>query len=338
MVTLREVAQRAGVSIKTVSRIVNGDGGVATQLRADVQRHIDALGYTPNHAARTMRSGQSSLFGLMTDVVATTPYSVEIVRGVQAALTDADQTLIIANSDGDPEREAQLWRMFRAHSVAGVIYAAMYHRPHALEQPAYDRRIVLANCFPVDGAAPSIIPDDEGGGYLQARYLLERGHRRIGLITLSPTIEATRLRGAGIRKAFRDAGLVFPDLFERVGVVGPIRQEKLVAYEAARDLLSQPVRPTAIICGNDQLALQVYGAAASLGLSVPDDLSVIGFDDFQLISQSLRPMLTTVALPYFDIGRRAVELMNTTDTSETGDERLLVPCPLVERQSCRALA
>ena len=338
MVTLKQVAERAGVSIKTVSRIVNGDAGVNARTRKSVERLLSELSYVPNHAARQMRGGVSPVVGLMTDAVATTPYSVDIVRGAQAALREAHQTLIIASSDGDPAREEELWGMFRAHRVSGVVYAAMYHRPHHIGLPVFKEPIVLANCFSPDDDRASIIPDDEDGGYRQARYLLERGHRRIALVTLIDGIEATRLRGQGIRRAFNEAGVAFDGSLDRRGMIGPVGREEMVAYRVAHDLLTEPQRPTAIICGNDQVAMQVYAAAASLGLSIPGDVSVMGFDDLRLISETLYPQLTTVALHYFDIGRRAVERLDLFTSEEDAPlQRELIPCPLVERNSCRSI-
>jgi LacI family transcriptional regulator len=338
LATLREVAKRAGVSIKTVSRIVNGDAAVNVNTRSTVQRHIDALNYVPSHAARQMRSGESSVYGLMTDVVATTPYSVDIVRGAQSALKEAHQTLLIASSDGDPEREQELWRMFRAHRVAGVVYASMFHRAHDVGHPAYDKSIVLANCFSVGSDRAAIIPDDEGGGYTQARHLLAMGHRRIGIITLIPDIVATNLRARGMRRAFAEAGVSFDDALMVPGYVGHVGAEESRVITVTRNMLQAPNRPTAVICGNDQIAMQVYAAAASLGLSIPDHLSVIGFDDLKLISETLYPQLTTVALPYYEIGRRAVALINSTSGQKpVAQSPDLVPCPLVERQSCRPL-
>lgn len=340
--TLREIAEQAGVSVKTVSRVVNGDPAVAAKMRERVLPIIEALDYVPNSAARQMRGGASSILGLMTDAVATTPYSVDIIRGAQSALGTSRQ-LMIASSDGDPEREADLWRMFQAHRVSGVVYAAMYHRRHLVTQTGFATPIILANCYAADGAQPSIIPDDEGGGYSQARYLLERGHRRIACVTLIPKIEATQLRARGVRRAFQEAGVAFDEGLERHGMVGPVGQEVMVAYEVARTLLSAPDRPTAIICGNDQVAMQVYAAAASLGLAVSQDVSVMGFDDLKLISQTLCPALTTVALPYFEIGCRAVEMTLAKEKesdggTEGGSNQLLrLHCPLVERESCRAL-
>ncbi len=286
-----------------------------------------------------MRSGTSSVYGLMTDAVATTPYSVDIVRGAQSALRERHQTLLIASSDGDFQREQELWSMFRAHRVAGVIYAAMFHRPHDVGKPAFSKSIVLANCFAADGNLPSIIPDDESGGHEQARHLLQLGHRRIAVITLIPDIEATRLRAQGMRRAFAEAGVGFDDTMEQRGARGPVGKEEMISYDVAREILSRGNRPTAIICGNDQVAMQVFAAAANLGLSIPQDLSIMGFDDLRLISETLRPQLTTVALPYFDIGRRAVELSNSAREQDEGwAPRILVPCPLVVRQSCRSLS
>jgi LacI family transcriptional regulator len=339
MVTLRQVAERAGVSIKTVSRIVNGDPAVNSKTRIAVQQHLQSLNYVPNHAARMMRGGDSSVYGFMTDAVATTPYSVDIVRGAQAALRETNKTLLIANTDGDPALEQEYWRMFRAHRVAGVIYAAMFHRPHEVGQPDFKDSIVLANCFASPADHPSVIPDDEGGGYAQAEYLLKRGHSRIGLVTLIPDIEATRLRGHGVRRAHQDAGVQFDESLDRLGIEGVVGNEKMIAFETTVEMLRHKDRPTAIICGNDTVATQVYYAVAHLGLKVPDDVSIIGFDDQKLISENLRPSLTTVALPYFEIGRLAVETMREAKKYDADwVPKILVPCPVVERKSCRVIS
>lgn len=339
MVTLRQVAERAGVSIKTVLRIVNGDPAVNAKTRIAVQHHLESLNYVPNHAARLMRGGDSSVYGFMTDAVATTPYSVDIVRGAQAALKELDKTLLIANTDGDPALELEYWRMFRAHRVGGVIYAAMFHRPHEVGQPDFKDSIVLANCFASPADRPSVLPDDEGGGYAQAEYLLKRGHRRIGLATLIPDIEATKLRGRGIRQAHQDSGVPFDETLDQLGIEGVVGKENMIAFETTVEMLKRKDRPTAIICGNDTVATQVYYAAAHLGLKIPDDISVMGFDDQKLISENLRPSLTTVALPYFDIGRIAVETMRDAKQHEAGwAPKILMPCPVVERKSCRVIS
>ncbi|MBS1167785.1 MAG: degA 1 [Proteobacteria bacterium] len=340
MVTLKDVAREAGVSPKTVSRVVNDDPAVNIETRKAVAEIIARMHYVPDHAARMMRMSHSSVVGLMTDAVATTPYSVDIVRGTQAGLREQSRTMLIANTDGDRQQEQEYWRMFRAHKVAGVVYATMYHRPADLGIPDFERGIVLANCYSARRSHSSVVPDDEGGGYTQARHLIELGHRRIGIVSLSPVLRATVLRGAGYRTAFAEGGLLYDPALEIPGfITRPDGGEDLVAYDAALGLLRRPDRPTAIICGNDQIAMQIYAAAATLGLSIPDDLSVMGFDDMTVITRTLKPMLTSVALPYFEIGRTAVDILSRINGETEGPvvPQVQVPCPLVVRQSCRQL-
>ncbi|WP_370674238.1 LacI family DNA-binding transcriptional regulator [Pleomorphomonas sp. PLEO] len=340
MVTLKDVAREAGVSPKTVSRVVNDDPAVNRQTREAVAAIISRMHYVPDHAARMMRMSHSSVVGLMTDAVATTPYSVDIIRGTQSGLREQSRTMLIANTDGDPAQEREYWQVFRAHKVAGVVYATMYHRPVDVGAPDFERGIVLANCYSARRSHSCVVPDDEGGGYTQARHLIELGHRRIGIVSLSPVLRATVLRGAGYRTAFAEGGLVYDPSLEIPGFfTRPDGGEDLVAYDAALNLLRRAGRPTAIICGNDQIAVQVYAAAAMLGLSVPEDVSVMGFDDMTVITRTLKPMLTSVALPYFEIGRTAVDILSRINGETEGVvvPQVLVPCPLVVRQSCRQL-
>lgn len=337
MVTLRDVARLAGVSPKTVSRVVNEDSAVNEHTREAVLSAIQSLNYVPDQAARMMRTATSSVVGLITDAVATKPYSVDLIRGVHHALRESDRTLLIADSDGHTGLENDFWRVFRAHKVAGVIYATMYHQRRDLGAPDFAGPIVLTNCFSSNRDRPAILPDDEKGGYLQASYLLQRGHRRIACLSLNPLIPATGLRAEGARRAFAEGGVAFDERLLVPGFIGPVPEETLVAYEAAMTLLSGPDRPSALICGNDRIAMQVYAAAVFLGLSIPQDLSVIGFDDMPLVAETLRPELTTIGLPYFDMGRLAARtvLRLASGGSDTDGEPVLVDCPLVERHSCR---
>ncbi len=335
MVTLRDVARRVGVSPKTVSRVVNEDPAVTPETRKLVLEEIERLNYVPNQAARMMRTATSPVVGLMTDVVATTPYSVDIVRGVQSGLLASGRTLLIANTEGQARIESDYWRVFRSHNVAGTIYATMFHRECTVAPQGFTKPVVLVNCFAADGARPTILPDDEDGGYWQARHLLELGHRRIGTISLNPAIRATGLRAAGAARAFAEAGVSGDGLPTLPGFVGPVEVERFVAFAAAMEMLAGADRPTAVICGNDMIAIQVYCAAARLGLAIPDDLSVIGYDDLAMFALSLYPNLTTVRLPYFEMGRVAVDLIEPAARALAPGEPVLVPCPLVVRDSCR---
>jgi LacI family transcriptional regulator len=280
-------------------------------------------------------TGTGATYGLMTDVVLTTPYSHDIVRGIQDGFAARGQNLLITSTGDNPNREARLWQLFRDHGVAGVIFASMHHRAHILNEAPIGKHIVLVNCFSVGMRAPAILPDDANGGYIQAKHLLNLGHRRIGVISLVGDLPATRLRDLGIRRAFLEMGVALDESLVVPGFEGSAREETLVALEAARGMLSRSDRPSAIICGNDQVAMQVYAAAASLRLSIPDDLSVIGFDDFRLIAQTLTPQLTTVALPYYEMGRKAVDMINDATTPQ---QKTILPCNLVDRRSCKTVS
>jgi LacI family transcriptional regulator len=336
MTTLKDVAMRAGVSAKTVSRVVNCDPVVAEDTRASVQRYVDELNYIPNDAARQMRTQSSRVVGFLTDVIATTPYSVDIVRGAQEELRAEGRTMLIANTGGLPEVETEYWRMFRAQQAAGALYATMFHRQAEPALSDYSGPLVMVNCYDRRHHFAAVLPDDFGGGYTQARHLLELGHRRIGLVSLNPIIRAAGLRRGGMVKALADFGVGFDETLVRPGMEGATGGgERLIAFEAACELLTAPNRPTALICGHDQIALQVMAAAAACRLDVPRDLSIIGFDDQATITEALRPTLTTVALPYYKMGRLATRLLGKLIAGEFVETKtVLEACPLVVRQSC----
>ena len=336
MTTLKDVARLAGVSPKTVSRVVNRDPMVSEETRTNVQRFVAELGYVPNDAARRMRTQTSRVVGFLTDVIATTPHSVDIVRGVQEELRREGRTMLIGNSGGAREQEAEYWRLFRAQGAAGALYATMFHRVVDLGEIAFNAPIVLVNCVDRKRRMAAVLPDDQEGGYTQARHLLELGHRRIGLVSLNPILAAAGLRRQGMDKALADAGVSFEAALMRPGMTGAIGRERLIAYEAAHDLLARKKRPTAIICGHDQIALQVMSAAVALGLRVPHDLSIIGYDDQHTITEALRPALTTVALPYSEMGRKATTILDELIAGKAAPgQPVLMRCPLVERDSCR---
>lgn len=335
MATIRTVASRAGVSIKTVSRALNEPKTVAPETRERVLAAARELDFVPDARAREMRSGRSALIGFLSDVVATAPFAGEMIRGVQAELRAAGRTLLIANSEGDPGLEAEYWRTFAAQRAAGTIYATMYHRAVSPEPDGFRGPIVLANCFDPDRRLAAVLPDERGGGRAQAKLLLEAGHRRIAVIGLNPLVRAAGLRLAGFRDAAQEHGVAIAEESVVPGIAGPLADERLVAYEAAAALLDRADRPTAIACGNDRIALQVFAAAAARGLRIPDDLSVVGFDDNRVISEALHPPLTTVALPHFEIGRRAMCLLGERlPGGPASPEPELVACPSVVRRSC----
>ena len=337
MQTIKDVAALAGVSDRTVSRVVNREPNISGKTRERVEDAIARLNYIPNLAARMVRTNRSGVVGLITDVVSTTPNSVEIIRGVQDSASRAKQSLLIANTSGTKEEEARVWRTFQEHRIDGVIFATMYHHEVDFDPAAHNIPTVLANCFAAhrDDVA-SIVPDDYQGGYSAARHAIEKGHREIAYITLNPLILAARLRAEGFETAMREAGLAIEPDWVRPGIEGPVDHETTVAFSAATAILtaSSTKRPTMILTGNDEIAMQCLFAAAHLGLAVPDDIAIIGFDDFRMISEQVIPPLTTMALPYYEIGVRAADKLFAI-LAGSDDQPMIerLPCPFVQRQS-----
>lgn len=337
MQTIKDVAAHAGVSDRTVSRVVNGEPNISSKTRARVEDAIAKLNYIPNLAARMVRTNRSGVIGLITDVVSTTPNSVEIIRGVQDRVSRASQSLLIANTSGERETEAKIWRTFQEHRIDGVLYATMYHHEIDFDPYAHNIPTVLVNCFAAGRSdVAAVVPDDVQGGDLAARYAIGKGHTQIAFITLNPLILAAELRREGFNQAMAEAGLTSRPEWIRPGIRGPLHAEETCAFSAALEILSAPAaeRPTMILAGNDEIAMQCLFAAAQLGLQVPEQVSIVGFDDFRMISEQVVPPLTTVALPYYDIGVRAADKLFAMLSGEDGQplvERLA--CPLVQRQS-----
>ncbi|MBN9345482.1 MAG: LacI family DNA-binding transcriptional regulator [Devosia sp.] len=334
MSTIKTVAERAGVSLKTVSRVFSSPEAVADKTRALVMAAAEDLQFVPDQRARAIRSGKSGVVGLLTDVVATTPCSIEIVRGVEAALEERRMSLLIGNLENPLSTSKSIIRSFRAGRVDGVIYAANYHREVADFEPL-SLSGVMVNCFTRAGELPAVIPDEERGGYNVGVHLLSLGHRRIAYLTLAPDIPATQLRQAGLVRALKEAGVSVPDPLAWQGQPAAGAFDHDAAFRAAHALLKRKGRPTAIFCGNDEMAMQVFNAASQLGLSIPGDLSVVGFDDHRLFSEGLRPGLTTVALPYTEMGRQAVAIL--LDRRKEPPATYRVDAPLIVRQSTSAL-
>ena len=315
--TLRRVAEIANVSIKTAIRALNGDGHVAAATRRRIETAALRTGYVPNRAARTMRTGRTGLFGLIAHGATTSPFAGEILRGIETGIEAEGGALVITDSaTGGVRRSRRLLAELRPDAV---IFATAYHRPAGDIFAPGAERAILVNCAMEDATLPAFVPDDEGGGHLQAAHALSLGHRRLGVIELPDGMLAHGLRRAGLARALREVGLTLADVALAPGQDGPPEARRMIAFEVASRMLAAPDRPTALLCSKDEFALQAMAAAARLGLRVPQDVSIVGFDDLRVISETLRPGLTTIALPYFEMGLMAARA---------------APCALVERGSC----
>lgn len=329
-VTMADVAREAGVSRTAVSLVLNAHDEVAIpQVTRDrIYRAVSDLRYRPNAAARGLALQRTGCFGMVTEIV-TAPFAVDIISGAQAQAWHDERFLLIAASETDTELDAAAVEKLLEQRVEGIIIAATFHRAIEVPANANDVPCVLINCFDANGTHPSIVPDEVGGGRKAARLLLEAGHERIAHITLEPGIPAQVGRLAGFRSELAAAGV---ELVDENIIAGDGTAES--GFRSACELLDRADRPTAIFCGNDRMAMGAYDAIKERGLSIPDDISVLGFDDQEIIAAHLRPSLTTVALPFEEMGARGVSMLTSlTAGSAISDLRVEIDCPLQIRSS-----
>lgn len=330
-VNMKDVADRAGVSSSTVSLVLSGKHDAIPEVTR--RRVLDAtaeLGYRRNALAAGLRRQTSDTIGFISDLIATTPHAGAMVQGAQDAAWKVGKVLLMINTGGDPAVEHRAIEAVLARQVDGLVYAAMYHRfidpPPALhEVPA-----VLLDARSADLTLSSVAPDEEGGAYAATSHLLDAGHRRIAYLQSASPIPAAEERLRGYRAALAARGLAFD-----ASLVSPGVAEHPGGFEAATVLLARPDRPTALFCFNDRMAAGAVHAAHRLGLSVPGDLSLVGFDNEELVAPLIEPPLTTVQLPHYEMGRWAVEhLLDAVSGDSAGrPEQHRIRCPLVVRES-----
>lgn len=334
--TIRDVARAAGVSVTTVSHVLNDvqTARVKAETRDRVHAAAAELGYSPNKLASGLRRQRSQTLGLLSDQIATTPYAGQIILGAQETAAALGWVLMLYSTGADAQLEQREILALQEHRVDGVLYATMYH--HHVELPAELERfpLVLVDCFTTGAAVPAVVPDEFHAGYEATRELLDHGHRRIGFVTNIDDVPATTGRLNGYRKALEHAGIAFDDR-----LVAADASETLGGYRTALRLLTLGERPTAIFAYNDRMAMGVYRAAYELGIAIPRDLSVVGVDNQQILADGLYPGLTTMALPHYEMGAWGVEtlvrLINAQPVARSLEPHRL-HCPIVRRQSVAA--
>lgn len=346
MATIYDVARLAGVSPKTVSRVLNGDAPVKEKTRDAVTAAMTTLSYVPSSAARSMRSQKSGLVGMITGAISMSPMALEaaglpdiyIVQGAQRVFAENGKTLLISDTGGKAENIPALVQTFLEHRVEGLIYVAEYHQEISLPGDVRGTHLVLANCFDAVGT-PAILPDDEGGQFELVEGLIKKGHRRIGFLTLPERQAARPLRTAGYRRALTQNGIAYDEDLVVAGALSDAQHEYDLLWDALDRLLRLKDGPTVICCANDKMTMRVYTLLRERGISIPNDISVAGYDDYRIITQQLHPTLTSVDLSYGAIGARAAEkllrlISGTTKPNEPSRE--LVSGPVAWRESVMA--
>lgn len=330
--TLRDVAERADVSTATVSMVLRNlaEGRVAEDTAARVRAAAASLNYVSNGHAASLRTKRTPTVGFISDRIATTGHAVKIIRAASDTAREYGYTLLMVNSGDDPADEAEAIKELRRDGIDSVVYARMEHQRVTLPAGLPDN-VVVVDGVSDDPSVPATVPDEPQGAEDAVRHLIDLGHQRIGLLNedVSHSL-AARLRLQGYQRALECHGLeVDPAL------VVTAKNSPTTADVGAAELLDR-ASPTAILCFNDEMATGVYRVARRRGLSIPDDLSVVGFDNLELVATLVDPPLTTVRLPHEEMGEWAVRTL--LDGSSREDDRsqsglTLHAAPLVIRQS-----
>lgn len=314
--TMSQVARLAGVSIATVSFVVNDDPKAQTLTQATRDKVLEAvklLDYRPNLQARSLRTQRSHSIAVLTDELTSTPFANSTIRGMQERAWAGGYVVTTMTTGGNTDLAANAVELVLARQFDAVIVTASFTHEVTVPDAFSALPLVLLNCFADDGHGyASVLPAERGGARSAAEMLIDAGHTRIAFINGLRETWAAGQRRLGYRDALRAAGIPYDRSLVRWGNFQTDSGHRLAAA-----LLDSADPPTAIMCGNDRMAVGVYYAAYQRGLRIPEDLSVVGYDDHTEFSGYAVPAMTTVSLPYYEMGRTAVDLL-FTDGPGTG--------------------
>jgi LacI family transcriptional regulator len=327
-VTIRDVAARAGVSVATVSKVINNRYGVASGTSARVQAVIEELGYEASLVAQSLRNHRTNVIGIL--VADLEPFSTELLKGAADAIRGSGFELVIYSAGGHSGDRVGWERRYLSRLSGTLIDGAVLVTPTVVDVN-YGSPIVAIDPHTGQSGLPTVDSDNLRGAQLATAHLLGLGHRRIGMLTGRPDLESAQLRERGYREALQAAGASVDESLIRCGDYDPE-----VSLEQARLLLSMPHPPTAVFAANDMSAIATIEVATELGRRVPADLSVVGFDNIPE-SALCAPPLTTVEQPIRKMGERSIELLLALIRGEQLQAtHITLATNLVIRQSTRA--
>ena len=317
LVSIKDIAKEAGVSICTVSLVMNNKdrNRVSKAVAQRVRGTAQSMGYKPNSVARTLRTSRSYVLGFITDEIATTPYAGRVLVGAQEAARKLGYILLTVNTGNDRELENQEIAALRQYRVDGFLYAMMYHRVVEIPAELEGSPTVVVDSEDENRKIPSIYPDDEMAGYDATNRLIQAGCKRIVYYGSSITIIAQGERFAGYRRALADAGIPFDEQ-----LVVNVEEATNAASEAGR--VFDEIKPDGIFCFNDVRATFIYEAARERSVGIGTDVSVISIDNQPLITDVLKPALTTLELPHCEMGFEAVHQLVAMIDDEAATESL----------------
>ncbi|MGX5680915.1 LacI family DNA-binding transcriptional regulator [Schumannella luteola] len=300
-VSISDVAREAGVSVATVSKAVNGRYGVAAATAERVLQVVEQLGYETSLVASSMRSHRTGVIGIL--VPDFEPFSAEVLKGVAGVLRGSRYELMAYS--GTRQHSSAGWERRSLSRLSGtLIDGAILVTPTVLDVSA-DVPVVAIDPHTGPAGLPTVESDSFGGALEAVAHLIGLGHRRIGYVAGRPDLRSSRLREAGYRQALSDAGIPFDPSLVRVGLY-----EHDISRETATEMLSRADRPTAVFAANDLSAIATMESATALGLSIPHDVSVVGFDDIPEAART-NPPLSTVKQGMQALGGAAADILVT---------------------------
>ncbi|WP_205473096.1 LacI family DNA-binding transcriptional regulator [Nocardioides sp. SYSU D00038] len=330
--SVKDVAAAAGVSLGTVSNVLNRPDRVSASTRARVEQAMRDLGFVRNESARQLRAGSSRLLAyVMLDV--SNPFFTDVARGIEQATSDRDLSLFLCTSDNDAAREAGHLSRLQQQRVQGILVTPVDPWSPLLDEIQRNTPLVIVDRTRGDQSFCSAAADDVEGGRLAVEHLIDRGHSRVAYVGGPDTLGQVRERLEGGRRAWADAGLD-PDALVHVSTAGLNFADGRAAGERLAGMPSR-TRPTAAYCANDLIALGLLQQAILSGQRVPEDLAIVGFDDIDFAAAAAVP-LTSVRQPRRELGRAAARLLVDEATNpEHVHEQLTFTPELVARASTR---
>ncbi len=330
--TISQIAHIAGVSVPTVSKVLNGRADVAAPTRERVEQVIEEYGFVRNRAARALRKGKTGLVDLILPRL-DDEYFLPIIEGAALVLREAGVRLVLTSSNYQPEQEVHWIDTVTDHSMDGILVVLPSEEAIEHLERSDLPFVLIHNQGGLLSTVPSVRITSWEGGFVATNHLINLGHRRIAYIGKTVPARDAIERIAGYRAALDAANLPIDPQLQCDGAF-----TEADGYAATKTLLELPEPPTAIFAGNDRQAAGVYRALHERGMTVPDQMSVIGFDNLPF-TELLSPPLTTVHAPRLELGRTAATMLLRLINAEPLEmSRVVLPTQFIERQSCRPLS
>lgn len=334
-ITIKDIAKKANVSITTVSRVLNNKTeGIGEETRKRILDIIEEMDYRPNTIARSMITKQTNTIGLIIPDIRN-PFFPELVRGVEDVANQAKYSVFLCNTDGSINRETKALRLMEEKNVDGIVFTSSHATTgHPLQEFVHKHKtpVVLLDRGLDDEKFSGVYTDNEKAGYLATKHLVELSHVKIGCITGPSDIQNSKDRLKGYVKALEENQL---SIDESLIISGDYQMEG--GYRAAKTLLKKQ-GVTAIFALNDLMAFGVYQAAAELGIRIPDELSVVGFDNLKY-NQLLNPKLTTIEQPVYRMGEMATRMLlkQIKEGGDADNRTIHLEPELIVKGSCKKL-